>query len=151
MVLMDIVSKALLADAPILDPSIDGLMPSSGNVHGIVMIDVDGIPRSKDTVVTSIASISDDFLPRTELLLQLVSKNLEIRPLPALKGTSNRYNLGSFNTDSNLIAQPGCSKLVGIPLSIKGKGLFDQEVDPIDGNKAALSTMALKSIIPLDL
>lgn len=151
MVLLDIMPEALTADTPILDTTIDCFMACACSVHGVVVVNVDCIRWSQDGAVSSVPAVSHYLLSRRQLLLQLVAKNLEIRPRATLKRTSKSYNLGCFNADSNLIAQSSRTKLVRVPLPVKGNGLFDQEVHTIDSDKGALTVMAFKSVIPDDL
>ena len=123
-------------------------MSGSGFIHCNVMAWITGLVGCNDARVAPVAAVGDYLLARAEHLLELVSKNLEIRPAATLKGTSVGDNLAGFDADTDLVAQPRPARLVCVPLGVERDWFQNGEVDTIDCREAALSSVPLKPVLP---
>ena len=111
-VLRQFAVEHLLQNSPRLQSAIDCLMSSARIAHCFLVYIVDGIIWSQNLVIPFVAVICTNLLTNREHAFQLISKNIEIWPAPALKGTIVGNNLASSDTNSYFVSQAGTFELV---------------------------------------
>jgi len=150
-VLVKAVPEDLLENAPGPHASIEGFVPTSRNVHAMLVFEAGGLVFSNDLGVTAVSLVSNDAFAWTQHVLQPGPKDAEIYPFPTLKGTSVRHNVSCLDTDANLVSQTRPIELVRVPLPREGPRLQDLKVNTVNCHKAALIRVVSKTILPADL
>ena len=150
-VLVQVVAKDLLENAPALHASIEGFMPASRNVHAMLVFKANGLIFRKDLGVAAISFVGDDAFAWTQHVLQPGAKDAEIYPFPTLKGTIERDNVAGLDTDANLVPQTRPIGLVRVPLPREGPWLQDLKVNTINCHEASLIRVVAETILPANL
>ena len=150
-VLVDVVTKDLLENAPGLHASIEGFVPASRNVHAMLVFEADGLVFRKDLGVSAVTFVGDDMFTRTQHVLQPGTKDVEIWPSPTLEGTIVRHNVTGLDADADLVPQTRPVELVRVPLRREGKLLQYLEVNTINRHQTPLVLVVAKTILPADL
>jgi hypothetical protein len=111
-VLCQFAAEHLLQNSTRLQSVIDCLMSSARIAQCFFVYIVDVIIWSQNLVIPFVAVIRNNLLTNRKLAFQLISKNNEIRPAPALKGPSVGNNLASSDTNCYFVSQPGTFEVV---------------------------------------
>jgi len=145
-------SESVAQDLPALDATIDRLMTGTGIVHHFVpMISTDCIPSTNNSRISAAAFVGHDFFARGQDGLGVESKDVDVGPATTLERSCEICNVTGVNAHCNLVAQTGAFKLVRMPAFAERDRLLNEEVNAIDGDKAALARISNQSVGPKDL
>jgi len=150
-VLVNIMTKDLLEDAPILQTRVKDFVPGPRSIHGELMLKVFGLSLSDDLWIPAITGVGNNMLTWFQLLLQNGTKDVQIRPCITFKRTTERHDITCSNADTNLIAQTRSIELVRVPFLFKRKLLQDFKVNSINGHQSTFILVIAEAILPDNL
>jgi hypothetical protein len=144
--------EPLTQDTPLLEASVDSLMPSSGLcLHALVLVVVSS-RGLKELIAISVATISQSHLiSASKLVAKIITGNSEIMSLSTRVGSIGVHNPASLNVKSHLILDSGSIELLTQPLWVKGTGHHDAEVSSIHGDLALRAIVTDGPVVPFDL
>ena len=148
---MTLVAPWLLQAIKALDVSIDCLVPSTsfGFCLNITFIEEDMFVATG--IITPIAKVTFHHFTRGQQLLQVSSKDTQVRPSSTLEWTLDPTNVTCLNTNSNLIAKPSTFVLLHEPFLAKWLRLLNRAISSIDGHLTSATTILPKAVLETDL
>jgi len=143
--------NALMHGTPLLDATIDCLVPGSGCAHLLFVAIAVGSTWDTHARITSMAFVCNNLFTTTKQSFQARLEHLQIRPRAGLKGSIVSNDPASVDADCHFATKTRPIKLVRTPSRRPRRGLWDQKVHTINGNKTALSSVPSQPVLPLCL
>ena len=151
LVLMTVVAPWLFQAIKAFDITINRLVPSAS---GSLCLNVSFIEKDMFVatgIITPIAKVTFHHFTRGQQLLQVSSKDTQVRPSSTLEWTINPTDITRLNTDPNLIAKSSALVLLHKPFLAKWTWLLDWAVGAIDRHLTSPATVIPKAVLQTDL